>query len=250
MTFSARESFAPPPLEGVALWRQIADTLKLDIAGGALPAGDRLPGETALAERFGVNRHTVRAALKSLERDGLVRAIQGRGTFVVDFERLSLGIPNGERLSTGIAGLAGDATGQLLGAAIEAPPPAVATALALHADALVTRMETLTFAGGRPIIRATSWFSAERFPAIDAAYGELGSFPLALRHYDVTDYRRVSTRLLARHADGDEAALLELAPAAVVLVAEGTDALLDGSPIEFSVARFAAERVELVVLGE
>jgi GntR family phosphonate transport system transcriptional regulator len=250
MTFSVRDSFAAAPLQGVALWRQIADTLKLDIAGGALLAGERLPGETTLADRFGVNRHTVRAAIKALERDGVVRAIQGRGTFVVDFERLSLGIPNGERLSTGIAGLAGDATGQLIASAIEAPNPAVATALGLDADALVTRMETLTFAGGRPLIRATSWFSAERFPAIDAAFAELGSFPLALRHYDVTDYRRVSTRLLARHADADEAGALELAPAAVVLVAEGTDALLDGTPIELSIARFAAERVELVVLGE
>jgi GntR family phosphonate transport system transcriptional regulator len=249
MTFSARETVAAP-IEGVALWRQIADMLKLDIASGLLPPGDRLPGEIALAERFGVNRHTVRAALKALERDGVVRAIQGRGTFVIDVDRLTLGIPNGERLSTGIAGLAGDATGQLLAAAIEAAPPAVATALALHADELVTRMETVTFAGGRPIIRATSWFSAERFPAIDTAYAELGSIPLALHHYDVADYRRASTRLLARHADPDEATTLELAPAAVVLVAEGVDVLLDDTPIEFSLARFAAERVELVVLGE
>ncbi|HVX80266.1 MAG TPA: phosphonate metabolism transcriptional regulator PhnF [Devosiaceae bacterium] len=247
MTYQFREA---THVEGVALWRQIADALKLDIAGGVLEAGERLPGETALAGRFGVNRHTVRAALKALERDGVVRAIQGRGTFVIDVDRLSLGIPNGERLSTGIAGLAEGAAGQLLDAAIEPVQPAVASALGLREDELVTRMETVTFAGGRPIIRATSWFSAERFPAIDAVYAELGSFPQALRHYDILDYHRVTTRLLARHADPDEARSLELAPGAVVLVAEGVDALLEGQPIEFSIARFAAERVELVVLGE
>ena len=249
MTFSTRD-LGVTAVEGVALWRQIADSLRLDIATGLLPAGDRLPGETALAERFGVNRHTVSAALKSMERDGVVRAIQGRGTFVVDIDRLTLGIPNGERLSTSIGGLVGDATGQLLGAAVEAPPPQVATALALHDDELVTRMETLTFAGGRPIIRATSWFSAVRFPAIDTVYAELGSIPLALHHYDIFDYRRSTTRLSARHADTDEATSLELAPASVVLVAEGIDVLLDDEPVEFSLARFAAERVELVVLGE
>lgn len=51
---------------GFAIWRQIAEQLRRDIiADNALP-GTRLPTESALAARFGVNRHTVRAALSSL----------------------------------------------------------------------------------------------------------------------------------------------------------------------------------------
>jgi GntR family phosphonate transport system transcriptional regulator len=248
MTMPAEVDFAA--LEGVTLWRRIADELKADIASGALPVDSRLPGEAALAERFGVNRHTVRAALKALDREGLVRARQGSGTFVCATPLANLGLPNGDRLSAGIAGVFAGAEGRLLSATIEAATPAVAAALWLPADELVTRMETLTLAEGVPVTRTTSWFSAERFPAIDAVYGELGSVAAALSHYDVSECVRTTTRLSARRADLEEARVLGLSPASIVLVTEGVDVLPEGQPVEYSLARFSADRVELVVLGE
>lgn len=67
---------------GLAAWRQIADALAGEIRSGALAAGAQLPAESALAARFGVNRHTVRRALGVLAEGGLVRTTQGRGSFV------------------------------------------------------------------------------------------------------------------------------------------------------------------------
>lgn len=247
MTMPAEADFAATA-EGITLWRRIADALRLEIAGGALAMGERLPGEAALALRFGVNRHTVRAALKALERDGLVRARQGSGTFVAG--RPPAEEPAIARISAGIAGTVPEAEGRLLGAAVETPTAEVASALWLNPDELVTRMETLTLSAGQPVSRTTSWFPAGRFPAIDAVYRELGSVSAALSHYDITDYARRMTRLHARPADSEESRLLGLRPGAFVMVAEGTDALPEGQPVEYSLARFAADRVELVVLGE
>ncbi len=65
---------------GVALWRQIEETLAGEIARKQLR--ERLPNEATLAERFGVNRHTIRRAVQALEARGMVRIEQGRGTFV------------------------------------------------------------------------------------------------------------------------------------------------------------------------
>lgn len=48
----------------------------------SLRPGDRLPTEPELSQQFGVARSTVREALKRLEQEGLVHAIQGRGRFL------------------------------------------------------------------------------------------------------------------------------------------------------------------------
>ena len=65
-------------------WRRIAETLSAELRAGAWKPGDRLPGEYALADRFDVNRHTLRQAVSYLENEGLLRAEQGRGIFVPD----------------------------------------------------------------------------------------------------------------------------------------------------------------------
>ncbi len=65
-------------------WRHIADVIRSEIDRQVYRPGDQLPTVVILAERFGVNRHTVRRALDSLQQSGLVSMEQGRGTFVAD----------------------------------------------------------------------------------------------------------------------------------------------------------------------
>lgn len=66
---------------------EIADVLRGDLLAGEPGVGQRLPPERRLAERFGVNRVTVRSALGRLASEGLVRARQGSGYIVRDFRR-------------------------------------------------------------------------------------------------------------------------------------------------------------------
>jgi DNA-binding FadR family transcriptional regulator len=54
---------------------------------GELPPGLRLPPERALAERFSVNRVTVRTALARLEAEHLLSVRQGSGYAVRDYRR-------------------------------------------------------------------------------------------------------------------------------------------------------------------
>lgn len=67
-----------PPLKH----EQIAQVLEGEILRGTMPHGRRLPGETALAERFSVSRNTVRAALSELGEAGLISTRSGKGSFV------------------------------------------------------------------------------------------------------------------------------------------------------------------------
>jgi GntR family transcriptional repressor for pyruvate dehydrogenase complex len=61
--------------------RQVRD----GILRGLYRPGDDLPGERVLARTLGVSRLTLRAGLSRLEAEGLVRAVHGSGTRVLDF---------------------------------------------------------------------------------------------------------------------------------------------------------------------
>ena len=63
-------------------YRTMAAELRALIESGELAPGDALPSESALAERYGVARGTVRHALAELEGAGLVESIHGKGRFV------------------------------------------------------------------------------------------------------------------------------------------------------------------------
>jgi GntR family transcriptional regulator len=65
----------------VPLHAQVFDALRELLDTGEISPGGRLPTEVVLAQRYGVNRLTVRQALADLARAGLVVARQGVGTF-------------------------------------------------------------------------------------------------------------------------------------------------------------------------
>ena len=134
---------------GVALWRQIADAIRLDIVGGKLANGDRLPTEALLAERFSANRHTVRRALAVLAEEGVVLAEQGRGTFVRSIRRLSYPIGKRTRFREGLKGQAGSLTSVSISDKIENATARVAEALGLKPGAKVVRTESMSVADGR-----------------------------------------------------------------------------------------------------
>ncbi|MFE9425805.1 FadR/GntR family transcriptional regulator [Kitasatospora sp. NPDC006697] len=91
-TPAGRQRLAPAPSEGSlgAVPRRQAGRLSdtvvtylVDrIVGGAYPPASALPIEPVLCEEFGVSRTVVRESVKVLEEKGLVRAAQGRGTWV------------------------------------------------------------------------------------------------------------------------------------------------------------------------
>lgn len=63
---------------------EVVRQVELLILEGVLRDGDRLPGERALSEQFGVSRPILRDALKELEARGLLVSRHGGGTYVAD----------------------------------------------------------------------------------------------------------------------------------------------------------------------
>jgi len=235
---------------GVALWRQIADRMRLAINNGDFDETGMMPPEMVLAARFGVNRHTVRSAMAALADEGIVRPIQGIGTRIERRDRLRFPISKRTRFSQGLGNQARDIEGRMLEAATEVSPSIVAEALGLPTGTFCVRMETVNSADKRPISRATHYFPVDRFGEIGGIFERTCSVTAAFRELGVTDYVRRSTEISAIHAEGDDIRHLKLSPGAIILVATAVNTDLAGTPIQFSRTRFAADRVKLTVEPE
>ncbi len=64
------------------LYRQLMQRIRADIASGLYPVQTRIPSEAELGEKYQVSRVTVRKALAELTSEGLLRRMQGKGTYV------------------------------------------------------------------------------------------------------------------------------------------------------------------------
>ena len=232
---------------GVALWRQIADRIREAITRGAYDETGMVPPETALAEQFGVNRHTVRSALAALAQEGIVRAVQGRGTLIERRERLNFPISKRTRFTTGISGQARETRGFLLAAAEESADAEIARWLKMRVGDAVIRLETTREADKRPVSRATSWFPAGRFGDIAETYRKTESITKAFALLGLQDYVRATTEITAAHADAGDIADLELTPGAILLITKAMNTDLDGVPVQYSITRFAADRVQFTI---
>ncbi|MFJ6326679.1 MULTISPECIES: phosphonate metabolism transcriptional regulator PhnF [unclassified Rhizobium] len=232
---------------GVALWRQIADRIRTSINHGDFDETGMVPPETTLALQFGVNRHTIRSALGALAQEGIVRAVQGRGTLIERKERLSFPISKRTRFSQGIGDQVRETRSVLLAAGEEPANVELAHQLKVDVGTQLVRLETLGQADHRPVSRATSWFPADRFGNIAEIYRTTGSITKAFRELGVPDYVRVVTEITATHADESDLSDLQLSPGAIVLVSQALNADLDDVPVQYSISRFAADRVRFTV---
>jgi len=231
---------------GVALWRQVADGIERGIADGTFAAGDKLPGETEIAETYRVNRHTVRRALATLAERGLVRAERGSGTYV-EAQRLAYPLRSRTRFSEIVGAGGHEPRGQLIEASQDTATRELARALALKTGAPLVRIEALRLADKTPICVSTTWLSADRFPDAGEVFASGRSMTKLLAHYGIRDYRRASTKITAAIADATDASRLDLPLGRPVLVVDATDVDLSGRPLVTKRSRFAAERVEFLV---
>jgi GntR family transcriptional regulator len=76
--------FQVNPSSGFPLYLQIEGQIKHRVAAGTLKPNDQLPSVRKLAVELAINPNTVARAYRDLEAAGIIRTIQGGGTFVAD----------------------------------------------------------------------------------------------------------------------------------------------------------------------
>ncbi len=230
---------------GIALWRQISQAIETEISSGEFAPGSRLPTEAQLAQRFGVNRHTLRRAMSSLQDRGLIRVEQGRGTFVQD-DVIDYLVDQRTRFSENVKKL-GRVPGARLVRGEQMPADGrVARGLDLRPGELVVLLDLVHAVDSRPLSITAHYFPARQFEGLVEAYRQTGSITQALKQFGVEDYFRKQTRVTACLPSVSDARHLNMPRSHPIVVAESINVDASGRPIEFGVARCAGQRMQFV----
>lgn len=136
---------------------QIASALRRQIEDRELLPGDLLPSEIALCATFEVSRSVVRQALGTLEREGLVKKSQGRGTTVAVRPELHRDPGWIAGLSTQMARLGSRVATQVLSLEVEDVPTHVRGLVGPQA----LRLERLRLVDGAPTAFIRTWLPRE-----------------------------------------------------------------------------------------
>lgn len=230
------------------IWQAIADALRTDLAEGRYAPGDKLPTEAALAERFGVNRHTIRHGLSALIDERLIRTRRGAGVFVA---ATPTDYPIGQRVrfheNLIAAGRRPDK--RILQVEDRAATAGEAKALQIAPGGPVCGYHGLSLADGQPMAVFESLFPVARLPGIARALDETTSVTEALRKCGVSDYTRASTRLTAVRASATQALHLQVTEGDPLLKSSGINIEGAGQPVEFGRTWFVGDRVTLTLEG-
>lgn len=217
------------------------------IGRGQLRPGERLGAERDLAIDLGVSRSTVRAALATLEAEGVVRRVPGRGggTFVhqrkVDRDLSQVvGVPALLREQGMTAG------SRIVSTSMVAADETARAALGLGSGAYVFDVVRIRLADGTPISLEHVRLPADRFPGLlDQPLG--GSLYELLEERYGTAPGEAVEHIEVVPAREDEASILGVEPGAPLLSISRTTQDPDGLAFELSHDLFRADRTTITV---
>jgi len=227
-------------------WQGVFLAIRRDIDRQRLAAGEQLPPERQLAELYGVSRHTIRLALSALEAEGMVEIVHGRGLFVA--ERVipfTLGLRT--RFSDNMSRLNLEGRREYLDDRVEFASVDTCRVLGLDEGAEVVTVEMLSLVDERPIALVRDHYPLPRFDGIGQKVRETRSASAALAAFGVRDYRRKSSRIVARPPSAYEARRLDMRRSQTLLVTYKLEVDAEGRPVTYGESCFRGDRVNLVI---
>ena len=223
----------------VALWRQLKIVLR-EAALTELAPGDRIPTEQELCEQYQVSRITVRQAIASLVREGVLARQRGRGTYVLPPK-------TAEPLDDQV-----DPVGQaeqvvsLYSAERVLADKRLAAKMAVPVGEPLHKIRRLRTRLGEPVSYMTIYLPARFFPDLTRVELESEQFWKMLEYRSGLTPIRGEEVIECIQADRFRSELLLVPVGSPLLVVEATGYLTSGEVLEFSRAYHRADRSRLV----
>lgn len=225
----------------VPLHFQLESILRNRIVSGDLRRGMALPTEERLVELYGVSRTVVRQAMSSLELDGLIERIPGKGTFVRENPK--------ERFIGWSIGSLEDIVAFGLGTRLEVlgrfevPASAeIAAALELPAGSDVVEIRGVRSSAEGVISFQQNFLLLDigrKIADVDVSQTTIFS---AIQDFAGVTLHQTLQAITAVAADDDLARLLQVQRGSPLLHIERLFYSLERGPVEFAVSRFRPDR--------
>ncbi|MFB7650414.1 MULTISPECIES: GntR family transcriptional regulator [unclassified Streptomyces] len=243
--------------DALPLYAQVAARLMDDITAGSARAGDRLPSERVLAERYAVSRVTMRSALADLANRGVIESSPARGWFLTsmsgggadaaDAPATPPGTAPGGRSVQGFAdhalrhGLA--ARTRVLASAVRPARVQEAEELRIAPGAPLFEMRRLRYLDDLVVVVEHNRLPLALCPRLaDTDFGT-ASLYATLRTATPGQFPRVADYSVeARQPTPEERELLEITDVTPVLVATQLAYNQDARPLELTVAIYRGDR--------
>ena len=226
------------------LSEDIKEKIEIYIEQEGLVPHDPLPSERALAERFKVNRQTVRTALKHLRYEHRLYTVHGRGNFTSPAKYAD----DTSTMSSFTSGWESDGyhtTSKVLFLGIIESPLAVSTQLGLPLGSSVYALTRVRFINDDPVTYETSYLSSDICPGLDQYdFSNASLYDVLQKHFDVVPVsidEKISTTFLR---EGEKKELSAKDDLAICIKSLAYDK--NGTPLEYCVAVTGADKMMLV----
>ena len=146
------------------IFRQIIERINAGIESGEYAHGDVIPSEPELCRQFDTTRMTVRRAIDALVNEGKLYRVQGKGTFVSQFELDKTYQKQG--FSSNMRSLGLHPSSKVLFSGECVAPKEVLAHLEMEADEPIFCLIRIRMADMEPIAVEYIWLSLKRFPRL------------------------------------------------------------------------------------
>jgi GntR family transcriptional regulator len=226
------------------MYYQLKELLREKLAAGEWPPGTMIPSERELSEQYDISRMTVRQALTELTTEGLLRRVQGKGTFVAE--------PKIQQGLTRLTGFTADMHtrglqpgGQVLRLELATAPALALGALQITPNQPVVLLERLRLAENEPIALETCHLHFSNVTKLlEEDFENNSLYNLLTEKYGITP-TRAEQQVEADLCSQREQNLLLLDEKAPVLRNRRVTFDQWGRPFEYTVSAYRADRYVL-----
>jgi GntR family transcriptional regulator len=219
----------------IPLHVQIKNQLQLEILNGNYT--EKIPSERELIDRFTVSRTTVREAISSLVREGVLEKKHGRGTFI-SFRPVQEWLGHLSSYEETVNRMGMKPSSKLLFHGKKTSPENVSAMLDLNEFYLIKRIR---FADDKPVAIKEHYYAVEI--GLELVKHDLNTAVL----YDLLElsiglnFSEAEQIITSGVATEEDAQLLDIPPSSSILIKEQLISDNNGNPIEYSKSIFRTD---------